>query len=217
MNLKTILNKIFSILFYNVRLVFFKINWRRKNKHNFTTANCLFPNDLVSVGNYTYGPLHVYSYGEVNSGLVIGNLCSIALDVKFILGGNHYANRLFTYPITPMLTSLGNDGSYSKGKIIIGHDCWIGIGVTILSGVEIGNGCVVAAGAVVTKSFPSYSIIGGSPAKLIRMRFSDEIIEKLNKNRSIYDASSSKFIENIMMIEETLLNSDVENILLKLK
>ena len=177
----------------------------------------MFSIDLVKVGNYTYGPIHVYDYGELNSGLIIGNLCSIALDVKFILGGNHFTNRLFTYPITPMLTSLGNDGSYSKGKIIIGHECWIGIGVTVLSGVEIGNGCVVAAGSVITKSFPPYSIIGGSPAKLIRMRFSDEIVEKMKDNESIYELSASKYIENIRMIEKELKIEDVETILLKIK
>ncbi|MDX6182202.1 CatB-related O-acetyltransferase [Flavobacterium sp. Fl-77] len=212
-----ILKKITTILLYKLKLAFFKINWRHNNKHNFTTVNCLFSKDLVKVGNYTYGPIHVYDYGELNSGLLIGNLCSIALDVKFILGGNHFTNRLFTYPITPMLTSFGNDGSYSKGKIIIGHDCWIGIGVTILSGVEMGNGCVIAAGSVVTKSFPPYSILGGSPAKLIRMRFSDKVIDKLQNSNFIYDLPKSKFIENIMMIEKELMVEDVETILLKLK
>lgn len=212
-----ILSKIVSVLFYKIRLVLFKINWRRNNKHNFTTVNSLFPVDLVKVGNYTYGPIHVYNYGESNSGLIIGNLCSIALDVKFILGGNHFSNRLFTFPITPILTPNGIDGSYSKGKIIIGHDCWIGIGATMLSGVVIGNGCIIAAGSVVTKSFLPYSIIGGSPAKLIRMRFSDEIINKLNDNNFIYNMSSSKFIENIMMIEKELLIEDIETILSKLK
>lgn len=212
-----ILNKIFSVLSSKVKLFLFKINWRRSNRHNFTTVNCLFPLDLVEVGNYTYGPIFIYNYGESNSGLIIGNLCSIALDVKFILGGNHFSNRLFTYPITPMLTSEGNDGSYSKGTIRIGHDCWIGIGVTILSGVEIGNGCVIAAGSIVTKSFPPYSILGGSPAKLIRMRFSDKIIDKLKNNNFIYDLPKSKFIENITLIEKELITEDVETILMKLK
>lgn len=212
-----IFKKIIEFLLYKPKLFFFKINWRSNNKHNFTTANCLFSKDLVKVGNYSYGPIQVFNYGEINSGLVIGNLCSIALDVKFILGGNHYTNGLFTYPITPMLTNRGNDGSYSKGKIIIGHDCWIGFGVTLLSGVVIGNGCVIAAGSVVTKSFPPYSIIGGSPAKLIRLRFSEEIIEKLNQNELLYQLESDKYVEMLILIQEELLIDNIEIILKKTK
>ena len=59
-------------------------------------------------------------------------------------------------------------------QVVIEDDCWIGANVTILKGVTIGRGSVVAAGAVVTKSFPPYSIIGGVPAKLIKIRFSQE-------------------------------------------
>lgn len=62
--------------------------------------------------------------------------------------------------------------------VVIEDDCWIGANVTILKGVTIGRGSVVAAGAVVTKSFPPYSIIGGVPAKLIKMRFTEEQIKK---------------------------------------
>ena len=66
----------------------------------------------------------------------------------------------------------------NDAPVIIGDEVWCGANVTILKGVKLGRGCVVAAGAVVTKSFPPYSIIGGCPAKLIRMRFSpQQIIE----------------------------------------
>lgn len=190
------INKILFILSYKIKLFFFKIKWRKINRHNFTTVNSVFPINLVTIGKYSYGPLNIYNYEKENSGLQIGNFCSIALDVKFILGGNHFTNRLLTYPIEPMLYKSGNVGSYSKGKIIIGHDCWIGNGSIILSGVVIGNGSVVAAGSVVTKAFPPYSIIGGSPAKLIRKRFTDEMIDELNKNQDIYDRFVINKIEN---------------------
>jgi serine acetyltransferase len=102
-----------------------------------------------------------------------------------------------------MLRNSGKAGSYSKGKIIIGHDCWIGNGAIILSGISIGNGSIVAAGAIVTKSFPPYSVIGGSPAKLLKRRFSDEIINELNKSQDIYDRIESENINdlNIFQIE----------------
>ena len=65
--------------------------------------------------------------------------------------------------------------------VMIEDGCWIGANVTILKGVTIGHGSVVAAGSVVTKSFPPYSIIGGVPAKLIKMRFTEEEIKESDR------------------------------------
>jgi hypothetical protein len=73
----------------------------------------------------------------------------------------------------------GNVSSYSKGDIVIKNDVWIGANVTIIDGLTIHNGAVVAAGAVVTKDVPAYSIVGGNPAKVIKYRFSPEIIARI--------------------------------------
>lgn len=161
-----------------VSLIVFKIKWRLKNRHNFTDAKVVFPTELVFVGDKSYGPLEVYSFGANNEGLKIGHFVSIASDVKFILGGNHMMDTVSTYPFKRKLFSLPYE-AVSKGKIIIGDDVWIGIGSVILSGVTIGQGCVIAAGSVVTHSFPPYSVVGGNPAKIIRMRFEPTIIERL--------------------------------------
>lgn len=201
-----ILNRVYTILFYKIRLIYFKISWRKTNKNNFTSVNTIFPKEIVTIGKYSYGTLNILNSEKINSGLIIGNYCSIALDVKFILGGNHFINRIFTYPIVPMLLDNGNPGSYSKGKIIIGNDCWIGNGAIILSGVNIGNGSVIAAGAIVTKSFPPYSIIGGNPAKLIRKRFSEEIIDELNNIDNLYDQSFEKFIDHLQVFENEIID-----------
>lgn len=76
--------------------------------------------------------------------------------------------------------ALGKD-AFSKGDIIVDDDVWIGYGATIMSGVHIGQGAVVAAGAVVTKDVPPYAIVGGVPAKVIKYRFEPEMIEELLK------------------------------------
>lgn len=69
----------------------------------------------------------------------------------------------------------------NKGDIIIGNDVWIGYEAVIMAGVHIGDGAVIAARAVVTKDVPPYTIVGGTPARKIRMRFEAETIAKLQQ------------------------------------
>lgn len=164
-----------------VRLFLFKIKWRRQNKHNFTVAKNIFNIKLVEVGYYTYGQLNVLSWNSENEKLIIGSFTSIASDVLFILGGNHSLNTISTYPFKAMFESNINE-AYSKGRIIIGDDVWIGTRATIMSGITIGNGAVIAAGAVVTKDVSPYSIVGGNPARILKYRFEPEIIEYLIEN-----------------------------------
>lgn len=69
----------------------------------------------------------------------------------------------------------------AKGNIIVNDDVWIGDSALILSGVEIGQGAVIAAGAVVTEDVPPYAVVGGVPAKVIKYRFRDDVIKELVK------------------------------------
>lgn len=163
-----------------IQLKLFKLKWRKNNRHNSSAAMNIFLTDSVFVGKCTYGNLEVLN--DVNDvKLIIGNYCSIAKNVVFILGLDHPVNHISTYPFKVKILRTENFEAISKGNIVIDDDVWIGYGSTILSGVHIGQGAVVAAGSVVTKDVPPYAIVGGVPAKVIKYRFDTEIIDELLK------------------------------------
>lgn len=113
--------------------------------------------------------------GHISSNTVIGRYCAISSNVH-IGGGNHRMEWL-TMGFTghPLDVADLNDEPWT----MIGCDAWIGIGATILAGVTVGHGAVIGAGAVVTKDVPPYAVVAGVPAKIIKYRFSDELIAEL--------------------------------------
>ena len=110
----------------------------------------------------------------------IGSYCSIAQEVTFILNADHRTDTISTFPFKVKVLGESLEGT-SKGDIIVADDVWIGYRATILSGVHIGQGAVIAAGAVVTKDVPSYAIVGGVPARVIKYRFGEEVLTRLGK------------------------------------
>ena len=163
-------------------LIKYKNLFKKHNKNNYTRLNSghLSPNSFerIHIGDYTYGNLNILDYGDGCS-LEIGRFCSIANDVVFVMGGNHRLDYPSLYPFRSMFE--GGCTSYSKGDIVIEDDVWIGYGAIILSNVHIGRGAVIAAGSIVTKDVPPYSIYGGNPARLIRRRFDEDVIDSLMK------------------------------------
>ena len=100
-----------------------------------------------------------------------------------------------------------------KFQVIIGNDCWINANVTIISGVTIGDGAVVLAGAVVTKNVPPYSIVGGVPAKILKYRYSEEDIKFLLKTQwwnkeDFWLKQNSFLLTNIEKLKLKLADSD---------
>jgi acetyltransferase-like isoleucine patch superfamily enzyme len=197
----------------------FKKNWRKRNPHNYTVAGDRpFPMENVTVGKYSYGELLVQSlYVQEKEKLHIGNFVSIAPGAWFILGNNHQTQTLTTYPLWSRFVAYNPIDATSKGPIIVEDEVWIGTNALILSGVKIGKGAIVAAGAVVTKDVPPYAIVGGNPAKIIKYRFSDELIEAL-LHVNLLDYSIDDIKKNIQVIYQHLVTpQDLKNILDKLR
>ena len=133
----------------------------------------------------------IYSYIGHNSNIYrakIGKFCSIASHVHIGLS-NHPTNFIST---SPLFFSVNNGTGFKwidedvyddkPGHVTIGNDVWIGINVTIMGGINIGNGAIIAAHSVVSKDVPPYAIMGGVPAKIIRFRFKEYIINKLQES-----------------------------------
>ncbi len=127
----------------------------------------------------------LYHFPFIGDKLIIGKFCALARGVKFIMNGaNHKISGFSTYPfsifgngwekVTPKPDELP-----FKGDTVVGNDVWIGYETTIMPGVQIGDGAIIAAKSVVVSHVPPYAIVGGNPAKLIRKRFADDVINTL--------------------------------------
>ena len=141
-----------------------------------------FSHPQVEAGEHTYGlRRECFIAYHPDDHVRIGKYCSIGDGVRFVFG-EHRTDRVTTFPLRAMcFNDAPHADALSKGGIVIGHDVWLGAGATILSGVKIGNGAIVAAGAVVAKDVPPYSVVGGVPAKVIRMRLTEFQIAALEK------------------------------------
>ena len=140
-------------------------------------------NSLVKIGAFTYGFENI-SIKQWNEGaaLTIGKFCSIGPNITIFLGGNHRTDWITTFPFGHIFTEqLGGHSieghPITNGEVLIGNDVWIGYGATIMSGIKIGDGAVISANATVVKDVKPYEIVGGNPAKLIKKRFTDEVIQ----------------------------------------
>ena len=160
-----------------IAMVYYRHTWRKRNGHNSTTAINRFHQEHVTVGKATYGPIEVL-YDSGTGRLSIGNYCSIAQNVKFLLGGGHNYRKISTWPFqTKTYHGYGSTGRCEDIDIEVEDDVWIGYDCIVLAGAKIGKGSVVGARSVVTGKIPPYSVYVGN--KVIKKRFSEEIIAEI--------------------------------------
>ena len=160
-----------------------------KCNETFIDSNC-------EIGKYTY----IGKRGGITKA-VIGNYCTIG-DNVYIGQGEHNYKQV---ALSGQLYSFNSYEEYTKKECIIGNDVWIGVGAIILRGVTIGNGAVIGANSVVTKDIPPYAVAVGSPARVVKYRFSEEKIKRLLEVKWWeYDIDEAKKI--VAKLEEEFKN-----------
>lgn len=192
-------NTTYPIKGYN-NLVFLK---------NFVKAQNIFVGDYTYFDDRNNGPekfeeynvLYNYDFSKVK--LVIGKFCAIAAETRFIMTGDHKLDAISTFPFP--IFGHGWEKAFNimdlpvKGDIIVGNDVWFGYDCLITSGTKIGDGAIIASGAVVVKDVPAYSIVGGNPAKVLKTRFDDDTIKRL-QNIAWWDWDIAKINRNLSLI-----------------
>jgi virginiamycin A acetyltransferase len=149
--------------------------------------------------------------------VLLGKYNSIGRDCNFFLHANHRPDWVTTSsqllgPVTHQIAEMHMKMGHPtcKGDIIVENDVWVGAKATIMSGVKIHNGAIVATGAVVTKDVPPYAIVAGNPAKVVKYRFSEEQIESLLKI-SWWDWDESKVREMAMTMWTDNIDDFIKN------
>ena len=172
---------------------------------NIVVGDYTYYDDFEDTANFEKNVKYLFDFN--NDQLIIGNFCMIASDVKFIMNGaNHLTDTISSYPFSIFgngwQEAMKGKEYPNKGNIVVGNDVWIGYNATIMAGVTIGDGAIIAANATVVKNVEPYTIVGGNPAKIIRKRFSEKHI-KLLLEIQWWNWSIEKITENVQLLTST--------------
>ena len=180
-------------------------------------------NPNIIVGDFTYiadseFESHVtHHYEWLGDRLMIGKFCQIAAGVEFVMNGaNHQMNAVTTYPFFTLegweMKPPAKEELPFKGDTVIGNDVWIGQNAVLLPGVHIGDGAIIGANSVIGSDVTPYTIVVGNPAKVLRKRFDDELIDLLLRFKW-WDRS----IEEINSLIPLLTDSDLQKVKARVK
>lgn len=183
-----------------------------KNLKSICFIKNIIKNPNIIVGDYTYYSDslqpeefegHVtHHYDFIGDKLIIGKFCAIASGIEFIMNGaNHRMCSVTTYPFNIMGNGWEDFAPKQaelplKGDTVVENDVWFGQNVTVMPGIHIGNGAIIAANSVVTKDVPDYTIVGGNPCRIIKKRFDDDLIDYL-LNLKWWDWPKEKIFKNL--------------------
>jgi len=164
-----------------------------------------FPMMFIDLDSYIVGAklesILEFRLADGVHNLQIGKYSSLAEDILFLVDVDHDYKQITTGTLSVFRGQPFKSKIKRKGQIVIQNDCWIGNGVTILGGVTVHNGAVIAAKAVVTKDVPPYAIVGGNPAKVIKCRFEEQQIQHLQRI-AWWDWSQEKIKENVELFHQ---------------
>ncbi|SFK81886.1 CatB-related O-acetyltransferase [Lysobacter sp. cf310] len=172
-------------------------------------------NPQIQVGEYSYyddpedsegfARNVLYLFPFIGDRLIIGRYCAIARGATFVMNGaNHRMSGFSTYPFNifgngwERSTPLPEELPY-KGDTVVGNDVWIGYQAMLMPGVRVGDGAIVAARSVVSADVPPYAIVGGNPARVLRMRYEPAQIERLLRI-AWWDWDAAKVSRNLELI-----------------
>jgi virginiamycin A acetyltransferase len=185
------------------RLAFLKNHLTRPN---IIVGDYTYYDDPGGVANFEANVL--YHFDFVGDKLIIGKFCAVGTGVKFIMNGaNHAIGGFSTYPFRifggAWQKNLPADFAFpQRGDTVVGNDVWLGYDSLLMPGVRIGDGAIVATRALVTKDVPPYAIVGGNPARIIRMRFNESTVAALLAIRW-WDWDIEKITRNVAAITGT--------------
>lgn len=172
---------------------------------------------MIEIGDYTYyddpdGPEHFvercvrHHYAFLGDRLIIGRFCAIATGVRFVMNGaNHVMTGLSTFPFN--IFGNGWEEGFDvasvtaglRGDTVVGNDVWLGEEAVLMPGVTVGDGAIVGAYSIVTKPVPSFAVVAGNPARMVRRRFDEADAARLQAI-AWWDWPAEKITRNLAAI-----------------